>query len=987
MSILATVSDLVKRFEQNRESYSSSTYNETQLRREFLDPFFEALGWDVTNTQGYAEAYKEVIHEDIVKIGTATKAPDYSFRIGGVRKFFVEAKKPFVNIRDDISPAFQLRRYAWSAKLPLSILTDFEEFAVYDCRQKPEKADKASVGRILFFRFDEYETHWDDIASIFSKDAILKGSFDKFADSTKSKKGTSEVDEVFLSEIENWRIALAKNIALRNDNLSARDLNFAVQRTIDRLIFLRICEDRGTEDYGRLQAHLNGENIYRRLCVLFREADDRYNSGLFHFREEKGRGETPDNITLKLDIDDKVLKQIIQSLYYPDSPYEFSVLSADILGQVYEQFLGKVIRLTAGHQAKVEEKPEVKKSGGVYYTPPFIVNHIVKETIGSLLDKKAPREATTIRILDPACGSGSFLIGAYQFLLDWHRDWYTNNNPQKWMSSKQPPIYRHRAGEYRLSTPERKRILLNNIFGVDIDSQAVEVTKLSLLLKVLEGENEQTISQQLRLFHERALPDLGNNIKCGNSLIANDYYNGAQLSMFDSEERLRVNAFDWGVEFASILSKGGFDAVIGNPPYDVIEKDRGESSWPHSALVQYIEEHNKYPGASGGKLNLYRFFIVNSIDLVRPNGYFGMIIPLSLLADISCSKTRRYVFQTCRSIQTDCFPQKDIPSKRVFKLAKLSTAVICCQKNTRPRESDTSISLRAYPYNSFSDEARTCDLKLSEIEFIDSENLPVPIVSQPQWKVCQKIHRHKNVTPFGKISDVVINRGEINQTIFREFITSNSRCKRLLKGVEVGQFFLRDKLSQGEREWFDEKAFLAKNNPKLVSSKRRIATQRITGVDEALRIVAMVVDPPCYFADSTNSVCVDDGSKYTYEYLLALLNSDLFQWRFKLTSSNNNVATNELMTLPFRNIDFSSDSDCELFGTINSASQNLVQCYAGLNRDVDNTAIMRQIKSLRQKINDTVFVLYGLSEKDIEIIRQSQPAVCPTPLQRSLEHV
>jgi predicted type IV restriction endonuclease len=247
MTLPQTIKDLTSRFSQNLPSYSASAYNETQLRREFLDPFFDALGWDVANKQGYAEAYKEVIHEDSVKIGTATKAPDYSFRVGGTRKFFAEAKKPFINIKDDIDPAFQLRRYAWSAKLPLSILTDFQEFAVYDCRLKPVKTDKASIGRILYIKYDEYEERWDEIASIFSKDAILKGSFDKYAETTKSKKGTTEVDDAFLSEIEDWRDVLARNIAIRNEKLSPRELNFAVQRTIDRLIFLRICEDRGRQ--------------------------------------------------------------------------------------------------------------------------------------------------------------------------------------------------------------------------------------------------------------------------------------------------------------------------------------------------------------------------------------------------------------------------------------------------------------------------------------------------------------------------------------------------------------------------------------------------------------------------------------------------------------------------------------------------------------------------------------------------------------------
>lgn len=164
-----------------------------------------------------------------------------------------------------------------------------------------------------------------------------------------------------MQEIERWRNLLARNIALRNPDLSQRELNFAVQCTIDRIIFLRICEDRGIEPYGRLMALNNGNDVYKQLFQLFLKADDKYNSGLFHFKEEKGRKDTHDCLTPGLIIDDKTVKDIINNLYYPDSPYEFSVLPADILGQVYEQFLGKVIRLTSAHRAIVEDKPEVKK--------------------------------------------------------------------------------------------------------------------------------------------------------------------------------------------------------------------------------------------------------------------------------------------------------------------------------------------------------------------------------------------------------------------------------------------------------------------------------------------------------------------------------------------------------------------------------------------------------------------------------------------------
>jgi len=435
------VVELIETFERNIEAYRSQQYNEAQLRREFIDPFFEELGWDVTNKAGYAQAYKEVIHEDAIKIGGATKAPDYCFRIGGTRKFFLEAKKPSVDIKADIHPAYQLRRYAWSAKLPLSILTDFEEFAVYDCRTRPKHTDKASAARIKYLTYKDYIEKWHEIADIFSKDAILKGSFDKFAASAKGKRGTTTVDKEFLSELEKWRSELARIISLRNRKLSQSEINFAVQRTIDRILFLRMCEDRGIEQYGQLQAISSGKQTYPRLFEVFEKADHKYNSGLFYFQKEAGRPESPDGLTPNLLIDDNPLKYMLHSLYYPQCPYEFSVLPAEILGNVYEQFLGKVIELTPAHRAEVKEKPEVKKAGGVYYTPSYIVDYIVKNTVGKLLGASpdtlsevegsdydchsresgnplrlaprpvlgvlTPKQISSLRILDPACGSGS----------------------------------------------------------------------------------------------------------------------------------------------------------------------------------------------------------------------------------------------------------------------------------------------------------------------------------------------------------------------------------------------------------------------------------------------------------------------------------------------------------------------------------------------------------------------------------------------------
>jgi len=615
-----SIKRLIDHFDRQSDQVRSPDYNEAQLRIDFINPMFRELGWDVDNTQGFAEQYREVVYEDRVKVGGHTKAPDYSFRIGGPRKFFLEAKKPAVNIKENWEPAYQLRRYGWSAKLAVSLLTNFKELAVYDCRIQPKQLDKASTARREYITYSQYEDRWDFISGTFSKQAVLRGDFDRYCGATRGR-GVQEFDEAFLVEIEAWRKRLASNLALRNDSLDERSLNFAVQRTIDRIIFLRICEDRGIERAGRLQALLNGEEVYSRLLQLFRDADDRYNSGLFHFKTEKGRNEAPDELTPTLDIDDASLKSIIERLYYPKSPYEFSVVSADILGSVYERFLGKVITLTVGHRAKIEEKPEVRKAGGVYYTPTYIVDYIVEQTVGKLLETtRTVKEAAKLTILDPACGSGSFLLGAYQYLLDWRLKWYIADGPEKWSRGKRATLRPGRDGQWRLTIEERKRILLDNIHGVDIDYQAVEVTKLSLLLRVLEGETAESLGGLWAMSHERALPDLGQNIQCGNSLIATDIIGAGNGEEMSEDEHRRVNAFDFTRSFSRVMKRGGFDVVVGNPPY-VRQESIKESK-------AYFESHYR---SFDSTADLYVYFIERGSTLLRAGGLLSYIVSSSFL--------------------------------------------------------------------------------------------------------------------------------------------------------------------------------------------------------------------------------------------------------------------------------------------------------------------------------------------------------------------
>lgn len=614
---------LCKYFETNRQSFLAPGVNEAHIRQSLIDPLFEALGWDVGNKAKVAPQYREIVTEDSLDVEGQQKSPDYAFRVGTLPKFYVEAKKCGVNVGADPAPAFQLRRYGWSAKLALSILTNFEEFSVYDCTTRPRQSDKASSARIQLFRHYEYPDRWRELWEVFSREAVWSGAFDQYATS-KRKRGTSEVDQEFLKEIEGWRDALARNIALRNKDLSPDDLNAAVQLTIDRVVFLRMAEDRGLEPYAQLLKLCKQPDIYlhfmRDLC---RRADQKYNSGLFHFQRENGVSEDPDRITPKLSVDDKVFTQILQSLYFEHgSPYHFGVLPVEILGTIYERFLGKRIRLTAGHQAKIEDKPEVRKAGGVYYTPAYIVDYVVKHTIAVQVEGRSPaqlaggKDKPPFRILDMACGSGSFLLGAYQFLLDHCLNWYVGHKPEAFKKA----AYRDpRSGQWRLTIEEKKRILTTHIFGVDIDLQAVEVSKLSLLLKVLEGETDQSLSLSQFPFGERALPNLAANVKCGNSLIAPGYFTGKLFP--DPEEMKRVNPFDWKQGFPDAMKTGGFDCIIGNPPYIRIQTMK---EWAPLEVEIYKD---LFRAGRTGNYDIYVVFIEQGLKLLNPNGQLGFICP------------------------------------------------------------------------------------------------------------------------------------------------------------------------------------------------------------------------------------------------------------------------------------------------------------------------------------------------------------------------
>lgn len=979
------VKQLVDRFREHVEEYKRKGYNEHQTRVDYINPFFKALGWDMDNEQGFAEAYREVIHEDKIKVGSATKAPDYAFTLFGQRKFFVDAKKPSVNIKDDIAPAYQVRRYGWSAKVPLSVVTDFEEFAIYDCTKKPNPTEKASIARIKYLTFEQYLDEFDFLWDLFAKENLPKGRFDKFVQSDTSKKGTSTVDEEFLKSIEEWRRYLATSIALQNRELNEDEMNFAVQKTIDRIIFLRICEDRGVEPYGDLKRAAEKGEVYPNLFRLFQIADEKYNSGLFDFKS--------DTITQNLIIQNKPLKIIIKELYYPHSEFEFSVMPADILGSVYERFLGKTIRLTAAHHARIEEKPEVRKAGGVYYTPKYIVDYIVQKTVGKLLEGKTPKQAAELKICDPACGSGSFLIGAYQFLLDWHIEYYLKNPATR---KKEQPL----TPDGKLTTAEKRRILLNNIYGVDIDPQAVEVSKLNLLLKAMEGETQASISQQLSMFHERVLPNLSNNIKSGNSLIDTDYYDG----QIDYGDEKKIRPFNWKRAFPSVFGvkvqevppfykvqyqkvknladetddlikqltgdvrepkveygfSSGFDAIIGNPPYG--------AAFSKDQMIYFKSLYSTavWRGES------YLMFVERGIKLLKKGGIIGFILPDTLLNLGFTQPVRELLLRNSRLQELISLPSK------VFAGATVDTIILLSEKTDftstfhssnvlvklfRKKQVIDKIEL---PFREYFINAQSF---FSQNDFnIHTDNRESTVLHKLQS--CPKTI-NDIAEMFSGIKVYSVGRGTPIQTeAIRNLKPYTSDTKKdeewspFFDGKHIGKFTLY----WDQNNWIKYGPNLAEPRKKENFLGEKILIRKITGKT----LIATYIPYDSYCNTLLHVLKIIDKS-YSYNSLLAILNSRLIGWyfrkRFQISDDDTfpQIMIRDILQFPVPEIN--STNEVEL----SKQSAQLLKLNQGLLQtklQSEKDQITEHIRHCESRIDKLVYQLYGLTNEEISIVEE-----------------
>lgn len=977
------IKELVARFKQNEKSYTSVSYDESNTRTDFIDKFFEALNWDVRNDNGFAERFREVVREDKVVINGQTKAPDYSFRLGGQKIFFVEAKKPSVNIKDDIAPAYQVRRYAYTAKLPLSILTDFEEFAVYDTQIKPNSVDKASTARIQFMRYTEYEENFEYLWNTFSKDAVQTGSFDRYCESSKNKRGTSEIDNELLSTIEKWRLDLAKNIALRNPSLNLRNLNIAVQKIIDRIIFLRIAEDKDMEDLETLKKACNSENAYESLKWVFSIANDKYNSGLF----------ATESWIENLVIDSKVLKDITNELYYPNCPYAWVALPVEVLGNIYEKFLGSEINfknVKNGHTVTVEEKPEIKKAGGVFYTPTYIVKYIVEQTIGKKLANCTPETAASVTVCDPACGSGSFLVGAFKFLLNWYLDQYTKTKTEEAKNLKAGKIINTKNG-IALSIQEKKRILTTHIFGVDIDAQAVEVTKLSLFLQMLEGEGKQENS----LFREsdmHVLPYLGDNIKCGNSLIGSDFYATQDLSLFEEDSMYKVNAFDWDKEFPQIFGKNchadsenlrfssGFECVIGNPPY--VSAPNMVSMMPEQreAIAKSPRFKTLYQ-----KWDLYIPFIEMSLDYLKEGGLYSAIIPYPFTNQTYGKLLREKIINEYNLIEV-----ADLNGTKIFDHATVSNCIPVVEKAkpsgkcliTHINEQKQILPFIEQPYEKFVQDEKSTIWNLTAEERNSNRHADMHVLGDFCYISVGMVLNADEKTAKGEFSKEDLISTTKDEIHCREYIEAKDVGKYIINRIRYLEYNTERVPNKIRRPTFRE----LYNTPKLVMNCLGTINTALDSDNHFLHnhsIYCGILWKDLHGVENKSiSSSIKKFSTLSREemeklsetvdlkYLLAIMNSRYASVLLtNLRGGDYHIYPEHIRNIP---IPTATEAQQQELANLATLMMEAVKKQQDAKSDQEKNICKMRVEAIDTQINAKVYALYGLTEEEIAIVEKSK---------------
>jgi len=971
---------LIAKFDKDKTHYLSKGYPEAQVRLDFINPMFEALGWDIENS-----AHKPPHERDvIVELSPETTGrPDYNFRIQGATQFFIEAKAPSVAL-DDVNHILQAKTYAWSTKTVFFVvLTDFEEFKLFDASLKPNPRFPAE-GLIFDFKYVDYLTNIEKLWEL-SRERVEQGSLeDLLPKDTKSKRLRIPPDKSFLEDLTEWRTELAKDVHKRNPEFDVKLLNDIVQKLLDRITFIRIAEDRKIrpdrelwEIVAQWKEEGKRKSIMTHLIALFKEVNDDLNGDIF----KPHACETAD-------VDSDLLAKIIEDLYFPKSRYRFDAIGVELLGSIYERYLGSTIRVTP-QRVKVEEKPEVRKAGGVYYTPKYIVDYIVKNTVGKLIEGKTPRQIEKVKILDPACGSGSFLLGAYQYLIDYHLRYY-REHPKEAQTLHLFPYWKISPEELSLPLREKARILSNNIFGVDIDPQAAEITMMSLYLKALEGERGLLPRKQ------HLLPSLGNNIKCGNSLIGYDMLDG---QLFDDDAKSRINPFDWGskgVGFGEIIANGGFDAVIGNPPY-VRQEMLGD-------FKNYFQQHYE---VYHGTADLYAYFIEKGVSLLRKDGLFSYIVANKWMRANYGEPLRRWMKKQRIEEITDF---GDLP---VFETATTYPCILRIRKgNPATKFSavqvqtlkfdrlESYVSENSYPVNkaALSDKGWSLVNEKTQSLLDKLRSMGMPLGEYVKSKIYRGVLTGLNEAFVidEDTKDKLIQEDHASAEIIKPFLLgrdikryqlpeSNKYLIFARRGIDIKRYpaiqkhlsSFKDHLMPKPSDWKGEN-WKGRKSGSYKWYEIQDAIDYYSEFEKPKIIVPAIVKSASYAFDTGGFYSNDKTSIIATDdlYLLGILNSRVSDFVMHSISSTKQGGYFEykpmyIQQLPIRSINLTNASEKSIHDKLVDLVDRMIELHkkkAALPPSAEREKIEREITVTDEKIDEIVYGLYQITDEERKII-------------------